>query len=101
MAGVTPPPANAVSPRAPVNDEEVASAVASEPEGEYWRRLYSEYVEAKGAAGEDVSNITEERFVKRMKGNSKSLTAKHGCSDVRFRVRRDGDQVILQPIIIP
>ena len=101
LAGATPPPANAASARAPVNDEEVASAVASEPEDEYWGRLYREYVEAKSAVGEDVSNITEERFVKRMKGNAKSLTAKHDCSDVRFRVRRDGDQVILQPVIIP
>ena len=97
----TPSPEAIRSPRAPVNDAEVANAVAAEPEDEYWDRIYGEYVEAKSQVGEDVSNIGQERFVKRMRGNAKALTAKHGCSAVRFRVRRDGEQVILQPIIIP
>jgi len=97
----TPSPEALKAPRAPVSDDAAAAELAAEPEGEYWSRVYKEYVAAKSEQGEDVSNIPEERFVKRMKGNAAALKAKHGCSMVRFRVTVDGDQVILQPVIIP
>ena len=55
---------------------------------------------AKEAAGENVSNITQDRFVQRLQANEKSLIKKHGCRMVRFQVQVKGTQVNLRPVII-
>ncbi len=81
-------------------DPELAAQLASEPEDAYYHRIYEEYVAAKQALGENVSNITEDRFVQRLKANEASLLKKHGCKMVRFQVQTRGTQVNLRPVII-
>ncbi len=80
--------------------DEATAALAAEPEAEYLARVYKEYVAAKEAAGEDVSNIAEDRFIERLKRNGASLQKKNECRMVRFQVQADGNQVILRPVII-
>jgi hypothetical protein len=58
-------------------------------------------VAAKQAAGENVANISQDKFVQRLKSNEQALTKKHGCRMVRFQVDVKGSQVNLKPVIIP
>lgn len=83
-----------------VDDPEVAAKLAAEPEDAYYTRIYQEYVAAKQAVGEDVSNIPQERFIQRLKGNESSLAQKHGSRAVRFLVQTRGNQVVLRPVLI-
>jgi len=83
-----------------VDDPGVAQALAAEDEGAYYGRIYGEYVAAKQALGEDVSNIPQDRFVQRLKGNEAALAKKHGCRLVRFQVDTRGGQVVLKPVLI-
>lgn len=81
-------------------DPELVARLSAEPEETYYHRVYTEYAAAKQAAGEDVSNITEEKFVQRLKANEQTLMKKHGCRMVRFQVQTLGSQVNLTPVII-
>ncbi|MEQ9080836.1 MAG: MXAN_5187 C-terminal domain-containing protein [Sandaracinaceae bacterium] len=92
--------AAAPSAGADEDDPELAAKLAAEPEDAYYTRVYTEYVAAKEAAGENVSNITQDRFVQRLQANEKSLIKKHGCRMVRFQVQVKGTQVNLRPVII-
>ena len=83
----------------PASDPD-ADRLAAEPEGAYFARLYNEYVAAKQAAGEDVSNVTQDRFIQRLKGNEGHLLKRHGARMIRFKVVTKGGQVDLQPVII-
>jgi hypothetical protein len=83
-----------------IDDPAVAKELAAEDEATYLARVYKEYVAAKQGVGEDVSNIPQERFSQRLKGNAKALSQKHGVSDVRFRVETRGNQVVLRPVLI-
>lgn len=96
----TPERSGGGSARDPIDDPDTAAKLASEDEDAYHARLFQEYVGAKRAAGEDVSNIPEDRFVKRLQANAKALASKHGCRTVRFQVIEDGNQVVLRPVII-
>jgi hypothetical protein len=55
---------------------------------------------AKQSVGEDVSDIPQERFVERIKGNAAHLVKKHGAQMVRFEVETIGGQVNLKPVVI-
>ena len=77
-----------------------ADRLAAEPQGAYYARLYKEYVAAKRAAGEDVSNISKDRFIQRLKGNEGHLIKTHNAKMVRFKVVQDHGQVNLEPVII-
>ena len=81
-------------------DEQLAADLAAQPEDQYRQRIFDEYVAAKQAAGEDVSNIGQERFLSRLDKNAENLKKKHGCRMVRFQVQTKGSQVILRPVII-
>lgn len=81
-------------------DPAVAAALAAEPEDAYYTRVFNEYVAAKQAAGENVANITQDKFVQRLKANEKALIAKHGSRMVRFQVQVVGTQVNLKPVVI-
>ena len=77
-----------------------AAALAALPERQYYAQLYREYVAAKQLVGEDVSNIPEDRFIERIKGNAAHLMKKHGAQMVRFEVETIGGQVNLKPVVI-
>ncbi|MBT8450523.1 MAG: cache domain-containing protein [Deltaproteobacteria bacterium] len=81
-------------------DDPEALALAAIPEGEYYAQLYRDYVAAKEAAGEDVSNIPEARFIERIKGNAAHLAKKHEAQMVRFKVETVDKQVNLKPVVI-
>lgn len=82
------------------DDPAAVAALAEEDEDAYYARLFDEYVAAKEAVGENVSNITRDKFVKRLQANEGSLIKKHGCKMVRFQVQTRGTQVNLRPVII-
>jgi hypothetical protein len=75
-------------------------ALAAVPEAHYYAQLFSDYVAAKQSVGEDVSNVPEQRFVERIKGNADHLREKHGAKMVRFKVETIGGQVNLKPVVI-
>lgn len=83
-----------------IDDPEVAAALDAEPEQDYGTRVYREYVSAKEALGENVSNIPQERFLQRLAGRAEALAKKHGCRTVRFQVQTRGNQVVLRPVLI-
>lgn len=83
----------------PSTDPE-AAALAGVPEEQYYAQLYADYVAAKRALGEDVSNVPQSRFVERIRGNAEHLRRKHGARMVRFKVETMGGQVNLKPVVI-
>lgn len=82
-------------------DPATIAKLSAEPEEAYYARIYQEYVAAKQAAGENVSNIPQDKFVQRLKSNEQALVKKHGCRMVRFEVQVKGNQVNLKPVVIP
>jgi hypothetical protein len=91
----------ASTPGAAQSDDPEAAALAAVPEAEYYDRLYADYVAAKQALGEDASNVPQERFAERIRGNAEHLMKKHGARMVRFKVETIGGQVNLKPVVIP
>lgn len=92
-----PPPGGANDP---VDDETIAGPLAAEAEDAYYARVYSEYVTAKQANGEDVSSVAQDKFVTRLRGQAASLAQKHGVSSVRFLVHAADGQVAMRPVLI-
>lgn len=79
---------------APNVDIAAATALRSEPEDAYYRRLFREYIEAKRTLGDPVDHITEANFVERIRGSEGEMREKHGKS-VRYRIETRGREVIL------
>lgn len=90
----------ASNPDDPIDDPALAQKLAAEEEPAYMRRVYEEYVAAKEALGENVSNIPQDRFHQRLSGRAAALAQKHGCRLVRFQVETGSDQVVLRPVLI-
>jgi hypothetical protein len=82
------------------SDDPKVAALAAVPEGQYYAQLYQEYVAAKQSVGEDVSNVPQERFIERIRGNAAHLAKKHGAQMVRFEIETIGGQVNLKSVII-
>jgi hypothetical protein len=83
-----------------IDDPAVAASLEGEPEDAYLARVYSEYVQAKTAAGENVANIRQDVFTKRLQGQASALANKQGVRMVRFKVEVSGTQVSLTPVLI-
>jgi len=81
------------------NDPEIV-ALASEPEAQYYRRLYDEYIAARKALGENVEGVTFESFTAKLRLNEANLKKKYSCKAVRFRVQTKDKQVTLKPVPI-
>jgi hypothetical protein len=96
-----PDPGSRPSSAGPIqSDDPQAAALAALPESQYYALLYQDYVAAKQSVGEDVSNVPQERFIERIRGNAAHLVTKHGAKMVRFKVETIGDQVNLKPVVI-
>jgi hypothetical protein len=93
-------PASGGSSEDVVDDPAVAGQLSRETEETYQERLYREYVDAKQALGENVSNIPKDRFWQRLTGRAEALVQKHGCRMVRFQVHTLDNQVVLRPVLI-
>lgn len=78
-------------------DAAAAAALAAEPEGAYYARIYREYIEAKRANGEGVEGITEQVFGDRIRGMERDQQSKTG-RPVRYAIQRRDGQVRLLAI---
>jgi hypothetical protein len=85
--------------RATAADPETV-ALAQEPEAEYYKRLFSEYIAARKAAGEKSDGVSFEGFVAKLRISEGNLKKKYGCKAVRFRVATKDGQVTLKPVPI-
>jgi hypothetical protein len=101
VSAAGPDPGSRPSSDEPIqSDDPQAAALAALPEGQYYALLYQDYVLAKESVGEDISNVPQERFIERIRGNAAHLAKKHGAQMVRFKVETIGGQVNLKPVVI-
>jgi hypothetical protein len=84
----------------PLEDPTLSARLAEEADAGYETRVYTEYVAAKQAIGENVGSIPQDRFHQRLKGRGEALAKKHGCRLVRFQVQTANGQVVLRPVLI-
>ena len=84
--------------RAPAPDPELA-ALAQEPEPDYYKRLYTEYLDARRKSG-NPDDVSFENFIAKLKVNEGKLKAQYNCSRVRFRVVVKDGKVTLKPVPI-
>lgn len=75
-------------------------ALAREPEADYYRRTFEEYVAARRSVGESIEGVTFESFSAKLRLNEANLKKKYNCKAVRFRVQTKGNQVSLKPVPI-
>lgn len=97
---VVPDASSGASAEDVIDDATIAGELVRETEDTYQERLYKEYVQAKQALGENVSNIPKDRFWQRLTGRAEVLVQKHGCRMVRFQVHTLDNQVVLRPVLI-
>ncbi|MCS6912798.1 MAG: MXAN_5187 C-terminal domain-containing protein [Myxococcales bacterium] len=76
-------------------------ALAQEPEEQYRRRLYNEYVHAREQTGEGSRDLTFEGFLAKLRENETALCSKYGVRTVRFKVIIKEGQATLKPVPIP
>ena len=75
-------------------------ALANEPEGEYLKRVFEEYVAARKQTGEGTEGLNEGGFTAKLKQNEQALLKKYNCRMVRFKVVVKNNQVTLKPVPI-
>ncbi len=63
----------------------------------YFDKLLADFIAAKQDAGEDVSQITKERFIAKLQRTEQRLINKHNCKRVYFSVRIANGKVTLKP----
>lgn len=77
------------------------AALAIEPEEQYLRRIFQEYVDARTKSGEGVdASLTYESFVQKLRGNEAQLKKKYNAKAVRFKVVVKNNQTTLKPVPI-
>ena len=81
------------------NDPASAAALAAEPEDQYYRRLYREYLDAKKSVGDPVENITQEAFFQRIRQRESDAVARSG-RPVRYQVQVRNNEVMLLAVEI-
>jgi hypothetical protein len=81
-------------------DPAVVARLAAEPQGDYYARIYREYIAAKRALGEATDHITEQAFATRIQGMERDASAKSG-RPVRYEVRSSGKEVVLLAVPLP
>jgi len=75
------------------------AALAQELEPDYYKRVYTEYVAARKAAG-NPDEVSFENFIAKLKVNEGKLKAQFQCRAVRFRVVTKDNKVSLKPVPI-
>ena len=79
-------------------DPELAR-LAEESEPDYYKRIFTEYVEARKSIG-SPDEVSFENFIAKLKMNEGKLKAQHQCRAVRFRVLTKDGKVSLKPVPI-
>jgi hypothetical protein len=82
----------------PAADPDLA-ALAQEPEPDYYKRVFTEYTDAKRAAG-TPDEVSFEGFIAKLRVNEGRLKAQFQCKAVRFRVVTKDGKVTLKPVPI-
>ena len=82
----------------PAGDPDLA-ALAQEPEPDYYKRVFTEYTEAKRAAG-TPDEVSFEGFIAKLRVNEGRLKAQFQCKAVRFRIVAKDGKVSLKPVPI-
>ena len=77
-----------------------AVSLAAEPEPQYLRRTYEQYIAARRQTGEGIQGIDYDGFVARLRQNESVLKGKYQCRAVRFRVDIKDGKVSLKPVPI-
>ena len=75
--------------------------LAREPEEQYLRRLFNEYVHAREQSGEGTKDLSYGSFIDKLKANETELCKKYDCRAVRFKVIMKGGQATLKPVPLP
>jgi hypothetical protein len=89
--------ANATGPQlSPEN-----ARIAAEPEADYIKRTFDEYIAARKQHNEPTEGLTLETFTQKLRANEDQLKGKYGSSRVRFKVVIKDGQTTLKPIPIP
>jgi len=78
-------------------DPAMARKLADEPAGDYYARIYREYIAAKKALGEATEQITQQTFVTRIQDMEREASGKLGKA-VRYQVASNGREVSLLAI---
>jgi len=84
--------------RPPGGDPELA-ALAHEAEPDYYKRVFTEYTEARKAIG-SPDEVSFEGFIAKLRVNEGRLKAQFHCKAVRFRVVTKDGKVSLKPVPI-
>lgn len=82
----------------PAVDPDLAN-LAKESEPDYYKRVFTEYVAARKAAG-SPDDVSFENFIAKLKVNEGKLKAQYNCRAVRFRVVTKDNKVSLKPVPI-
>lgn len=82
----------------PQTDPDLAR-LAQESEPDYYKRVYTEYVNARKAVG-SPDDVSFENFIAKLKVNEGKLKAQYQCRAVRFRVVTKDNKVTLKPVPI-
>lgn len=75
------------------------TALAHEPEPDYYKRVFTEYTDAKREAG-TPDEVSFEGFIAKLRVNEGRLKAQFQCKAVRFRVVAKDGKVSLKPVPI-
>jgi len=86
------------APKPDAGDPELA-ALAHEPEPDYYKRVYTEYLEARRQTG-NPDEVSFEGFIAKLRVTEGKLKALHQCRAVRFRVVVSDNKVTLKPVPI-
>jgi hypothetical protein len=83
---------------APAPDPDLA-ALAQEPEPDYYKRVFTEYLDGRKAIG-NPDEVSFENFIAKLRVNEGKLKAQYNCKAVRFRVVVKDGKVTLKPVPI-
>lgn len=69
------------APGLPANEPPLA-----DEQEEYFKQVFKEFLAIKRQCGEDVANLTFDRFAEKLRKNRDGLVARYGCRSVKFQV---------------
>jgi hypothetical protein len=75
-------------------------ALAQEPEDNYLKRVFDEYVAARKSTNEGTDGLTFDSFAQKIRQNEAALKSKYNARAVRFKVVVKNNQTTLKPFPI-
>jgi hypothetical protein len=81
-------------------DPDSIRRLASESPGQYYGRIYREYIAAKKAIGEATDHIAEQAFAARIQAMEQDAATKYG-RPVRYQVQARAKEVVLLAVPLP